>query len=249
MTYRRLFLLLFSIGSDKKEPIGIYGDSLNLKEAYDRVLRDDEGKYQQYLEKPDAKLLIFEFDEEKQEFIDVDPEDLFRRVDGVQKRYKMVRFVIDNACQYSYFRSSVCTMTNGMHFCTHFSHLKELQESGMETDLFRDDNTEIELFYEAEGASKLLQDMDCWWGGWNECPSAKLMAEKVRKWEERYGAELQLIAHDFLSFRCREKPGEKEAELLLKELNDMGSNALDLGDYSELKDKLIEEGIFEIWWD
>ena len=45
------------------------------------------------------------------------------------------------------------------------------------------------------------------------------------------------------------KPNEAEAEQLLAELKELPSNALDIGDYSDLKNRIIEEGIFSLWWD
>ena len=46
-----------------------------------------------------------------------------------------------------------------------------------------------------------------------------------------------------LTFECKRKPNEAEAEQLLTELKELPSNALDIGDYSDLKNRIIEEGI------
>ncbi len=78
----RLFLLYFPGYFDRDEIIGIYDDISKLKASYERVIRnaaDEDGfrYYDIYLNNPNTKLTIEEFDRDNEKFIEVDPESLW----------------------------------------------------------------------------------------------------------------------------------------------------------------------------
>ena len=74
----RLFLLYFPGYFDGDEIIGIYDDISKLKASYERVIRNVEDEdgfryYDIYLNNPNTKLTIEEFDRDNEKFIEVDP--------------------------------------------------------------------------------------------------------------------------------------------------------------------------------
>lgn len=78
----RLFLLYFPGYFDGDEIIGIYDDIAKLKASYDRVIRnaaDENGfrYYDIYLNDPNTKLTIEEFERDSEKFVEVDPESLW----------------------------------------------------------------------------------------------------------------------------------------------------------------------------
>lgn len=78
----RLFLLYFLGYFDGDEIIGIYDDISKLKASYERVIRNVEDEdgfryYDIYLNNPNTKLTIEEFDRDNEKFIEVDPESLW----------------------------------------------------------------------------------------------------------------------------------------------------------------------------
>lgn len=82
----RLFLLYFPGYYDGDEIIGIYDNISKLKASYERVIdnaADEYGfrKYDYYLANPDIKLMIEEFDRDKEIFVEVDPELLWLELD------------------------------------------------------------------------------------------------------------------------------------------------------------------------
>lgn len=78
----RLFLLYFPGYYDGDEIIGIYDDISKLKASYERVIRNVEDEdgfryYDIYLNNPNTKLTIEEFDRDNEKFIEVDSESLW----------------------------------------------------------------------------------------------------------------------------------------------------------------------------
>ena len=75
----RLFLLYFPGYFDGDEIIGIYDDIQKLKTSYERVINNVAGEdgfryYEIYLNNPNTKLTIEEFDRDNEKFMEVDPE-------------------------------------------------------------------------------------------------------------------------------------------------------------------------------
>ena len=40
-----------------------------------------------------------------------------------------------------------------------------------------------------------------------------------------------------------------EVDVLMRELDELPSNAMDLGSAQSIRDKLVNDGIFVLWWD
>lgn len=81
----RLFLLYFPGYFDGDEIIGIYDDISKLKASYERVINnvaDEDGcrHYDIYLNNPNTKLTIEEFDRHNEEFVEVDPKLLWNEI-------------------------------------------------------------------------------------------------------------------------------------------------------------------------
>ena len=82
----RLFLLYFPGYYDGDEIIGIYDDISKLKASYERVINnvaDEHGfrQYDFYLNNPNTKLTIEEFDRDNEIFVEVEPKLLWAELD------------------------------------------------------------------------------------------------------------------------------------------------------------------------
>lgn len=238
----RLFLLYFPGYFDGDEIIGLYDDVIELKKAYNRVLADEDREYEIYLNSPNTELSIKEFDKSKQEFVDVDIQRLWEYADKLNHNYQAVNLIISHEDMYSFYKNNVIHTKNGINICGNSPDAIDYK------DISGSDIT-IKVYFSNQSASKIMLDFGHWWGGWNECPSAEEMSGVIKEWEDKFGIILTEVAHDRLNFECKRKPNEAEAEQLLTELKELPSNALDIGDYNDLKNRIIEEGIFSLWWD
>lgn len=238
----RKFLLYFPGYFDGDELIGIYDDVMELKEAYDRVLADENQEYEFFINDPHTKLTVKEFDSDSQKFMDVDLGKLWKYTDELRSNYQKVRFILSSEWMYEFYKNNIWHIDHGIAICGNFPEDIDRHD-------WSHDDMEVNVYFSEKSASAILSGMEEWWGGWNECPSSEKMAEIVKIWEEKYRVILVEIAHDRLTFRCGRKLDEKEAEQLLLELNDLSSNAWDLADYQELKKRILEEGLFSLWWD
>ena len=237
----RLFLLYFPGYFDGDEIIGIYDDVIELKKAYNRVLADENEEYEVYLNNPNTELSIKEFDKSKQEFVDVELQQLWEYTDKIHN-YQAINLIISHEDMYSFYKNNVIHTKNGINICGDcldgFDH-KDISGSDITT----------KVYFSDQSASEMILEFSHWWGGWNECPSAEEMSGVIKKWEDKFGIILTEVAHDWLTFKCKRNPNEAEAEQLLTELKELPSNALDIGDYSDLKKRIVEEGVFSLWWD
>ena len=238
----RKFLLYFPGYFDGDELIGIYDDVMELKEAYDRVLADENQEYEFFINDPHTKLTVKEFDSDSQKFMDVDLGKLWKYTDELRSNYQKVRFILSSEWMYEFYKNNIWHIDHGIAICGNFPEDIDRHD-------WSHDDMEVNVYFSEKSASAILSGMGEWWGDWNECPSSEKMAEIVKIWEEKYRVILVEIAHDRLTFRCGRKLDEKEAEQLLLELNDLSSNAWDLGDCQELKKRILEEGLFSLWWD
>lgn len=239
---QRLFLLCDRAEGVVDEVIGIYDDILELKEAYERGKDDIHKESRKDKEYSDPERCVLEFDRTSQKFQEVDLQKLWKYTEEISNEYCRVRVILDHADMYLFYKYNVRYTTEGLYFC---GAKPDLCDPGS----LRWNDLELDICFSEKNASEIIKDMQEWWGGWDTCPSSAQMAEKVKRWEETYGVTLTEIAHDSLTFRCRRKPDEKEAEQLLAECRDLPSNALDLADVQILKRRLVEDGIFSLWWD
>lgn len=233
---KRLFLLYFPGYFDRDENIGIYDDITCLKAAYERVLEDQDHEYEILLQSPHTELTIAEYDRNSGEFETSDPEGLWEELAGLDK-YKKVKYAINDAWQHRFWRDYVSEQ-DGFLVCD--GNYSWTPDSTKE---------ETDIYFRVDDTAEIMEMMGVNWGGWNECPTSDIMAAKMREWGRIYGAQLTEISHDTLVFQCQKKLEEKEAEALLQDISDFPSNALDTADFESIKKRLIEEGIFVLWWD
>ena len=239
----RLFLLYYPARFlDKDELIGIYDDVIELKEAYDMVLADNDKYFEFLINNPYSELTVKEFDSVNQKFIDVDLEKLWEYADKLNHNYQAINLIISHEDMYSFYKNNVIHTKNGINICGDCPN-------GFDHKDIAGNDIAIKVYFSNQSTSEIMLDFGHWWGGWNECPSAEEMSGVIKEWEDKFGIILTEVAHDRLTFECKRKPNEAEAEQLLTELKELPSNALDIGDYSDLKNRIIEEGIFSLWWD
>lgn len=239
----RLFLLYYPARFlDKDELIGIYDDVIELKEVYDMVLADNDKYFEFLINNPYSELTVKEFDSVNQKFIDVDLEKLWEYADKLNHNYQAVNLIFSHEDMYSFYKNNVIRTKSGINICGN-------SPDGIDYKDIAGNDIAIKVYFSSQSASEIMLDFGHWWGGWNECPSAEEMSGVVKEWEDKFEIILTEVAHDRLTFECKRKPNEAEAEQLLTELKELPSNALDIGDYSDLKNRIIEEGIFSLWWD
>lgn len=77
----RLFLLYFPGYFDGDEIIGIYDDISQLKASYERVINNAADEYDFYLNNPNTKITIEEFDRDNEIFEEVEPKLLWAELD------------------------------------------------------------------------------------------------------------------------------------------------------------------------
>ncbi len=233
---KRLFLLYFQEYSNIHKIIGVFDDIVDLKVAYDRVLEDKDDKYKALLESRHMELTIAEFDRSSGEFEVLLPENLWDELVSLDK-YKKVKYGINDAWQFLFWRDYV-SEENGRLVCDG-KHLGTLDST----------KEEMDVYFKVQDTAEIVEMMGWHWGGWNECPTSDFMAAKMREWGKAYGAQLTEISHDTLVFQCRKKLKEKEADALLQDISNFPSNALDVADFETIRKRLIEDGVFVLWWD
>jgi hypothetical protein len=83
----RLFLLYFPGYYDSDLLIGIYDNISKLKDAFFRVIKDEEHEYEFYLSNANRKLTIAEFDRDTEKFAEIEPEALWAELDKKDNVY------------------------------------------------------------------------------------------------------------------------------------------------------------------
>ena len=90
------------------------------------------------------------------------------------------------------------------------------------------------------------------WGGWNECPEPDEHAAMMKRWGERYGAEVVCMSRDVVGMRVAQPPMDREAALALAreqfiycaDIVIQGTNTLE-----NLAATLIGAEVWYFWWD
>ena len=103
----RLFLLYFPGYFDGDEIIGIYDDIQKLKTSYERVINNVAGEdgfryYEIYLNNPNTKLTIEEFDRDNEKFVGVDPESLWAELNKESTYGKRPFFLLVTADEWNH---------------------------------------------------------------------------------------------------------------------------------------------------
>ena len=90
------------------------------------------------------------------------------------------------------------------------------------------------------------------WGGWNDCPAAEYHVAAMRRWRDRYGAELVGMSFDTINLRVATKPKTRaEALALAREQYVYCNDIIDQGGqaYSALAASLMANDWWFFWWD
>ena len=158
---------------------------------------------------------------------------------------KKVRFIVDGVRQFLFWKKNIRQTKEGHFVCSNANELEEWEEW---EDLGRKEVYNV--YFDTEDTAEILERMGMLWGNFNNwCPPAHVMAGKAREWERKYGAEITEIAHDSLVFHCNRRLQMSEVDELMRELDELPSNAIDLGSAQSIRDKQVNDGIFVLWWD
>jgi len=90
------------------------------------------------------------------------------------------------------------------------------------------------------------------WGGWNACPAAEVQCAVLRRWQERYGAELVGIDRDTINLRVARRPRDRaEALALARECYAYCQDTVDqgVGTIEALAATLMASDWWFFWWD
>ena len=233
---KRLFLLYFPGYFDGEELIGIFDDTVRLREAYDRVLADDDGQYEIYLQSSNTELTIAEYHRDTGIFERIAPETLRREEEIFEdgERCKKLRYRFDHIAQYDAWMNNIA-VKNGRYILDGDFHA------------FEHENDAVTLYLELPDVPAIFNIIQ--WGGWNECPSAEMMRDKAREWYEKYGAVLTELGHDTLVFQCETVPDDRKAKAMLEEIASFAPNSMDVANHDTIWTTLKEKGRFSLWWD
>lgn len=156
--------------------------------------------------------------------------------DIVAPSIKTIECVIDNIEMFQFIRDFVKKEDDGLYYCDGQCVKRKKEET-------------LSVNFRTSNSYEVFSMFGSLWGGWNDCPDWRTMERKSKEWYEKYGAEIIKISHDSLEFRCKRKLSTKDAEQLMLEIAGFAPNSMDLADYETIRDKLIREGRFVLWWD
>jgi hypothetical protein len=90
------------------------------------------------------------------------------------------------------------------------------------------------------------------WGGWNSNPPPYVHVIMLRRWSEKYGAELVGMTDDVINLRIKKRPATRdEAIELAQEMYLYCADIVDqgTGDISKLAASLMVSDYWYFWWD
>jgi Domain of unknown function (DUF4253) len=90
------------------------------------------------------------------------------------------------------------------------------------------------------------------WGGWNSNPQPFVHVIMLRRWKEKYGAELVGMTGDVMNLRVKRRPATREEALALAQ--EMYHYCADIveqgtGDFATLAATLMVSDYWYFWWD
>ena len=151
----RLFLLYYPalfLDIDKDELIGIYDDVIELKEACDMVLADNDKYFEFLINNPYSELTVKEFDSVNQKFIDVDLEKLGEYADKLNHNYQAINLIISHEDMYSFYKNNVIHTKSGINICgdcpNGFDH-KDISSSDIA----------IKVYFSNQSTSEIMLDL------------------------------------------------------------------------------------------
>ena len=87
-------------------------------------------------------------------------------------------------------------------------------------------------------------------GGWNECPPAKMMIPMFRYWYENYGVLPAYISNDSLLVYLYNPITDKEKiNIIAKEYLALCPDLVGMGGTPVVKMKITDSNVWDFWWD
>lgn len=157
-----------------------------------------------------------------------------RKRDLKMKNHKIVSYVLDNLDMAAFKYFHLRRASSGEYFC--------------DREMPKDKDEVITVKFDVANTYEIFDEMGEWWGGWNDCPDSGTMKNKAQEWYDKYGAELKEISHDTLVFSCR-KLSESEANALWEDICRFAPNSRDIDDEATIKERLLKDSGFTLWWD
>jgi hypothetical protein len=90
------------------------------------------------------------------------------------------------------------------------------------------------------------------WGGWNACPKPEEHVAVLRRWADKYGAELVGVSGDVLEMRVLRPPKTRETAMALAtEQYDYCADIVTqgVGSISALAADVLDDATWFFWWD
>lgn len=151
--------------------------------------------------------------------------------------YKTVQYVMDHPQMFMFKQQYMRRGRYGEYIC----------DSQM-LKIHRPEEDVIPVKFRVKNTYEIFEQMNVWWGGWNDCPNWHTMRDKAKAWYAEYGAELKEISHDTLVFVCR-KLSEEEVDVLWDDICQFAPNSRDIADEDTIKERLLRNSEFILWWD
>lgn len=215
------------------EVLGVYRSAGILRTAYDKAVRELEAEQKD--SGTHKKITINSFDEQSNAWqYDIAPEELFGAEQNERGRSGVIaECIMDSPYMWQWKLENVVKDLYGYTYNDTLARALRPDES-------------ILVRFDVEHTYEVLDKFAWYWGSWNSCPSWETMRDISKKWHEKYGAELIMIAHDALKFQCR-RLTEEEASEIIAEANSLTAEVIN-GEH-ELNKNLSGKSEFTLWWD
>lgn len=150
---------------------------------------------------------------------------------------KMINFrASNNPCMFQFFKLLV--------------HQTDKNEFYVDGTLVKGENLGVVIdFRNVEHTYEIFKLLGNYWGDWNSTPASKEMYSVVRRWEEKYEAEIIDISYDCIDFRLGKELSDEEIEILFEEIAELNAEANGNGEFEVFRTSIKEKSEFWIWWD
>lgn len=230
---------------DNDQWIGIYRTSSALKDAYFRAMDKPEeekssdeaawgASYSQTLS--EERVMIHAFDEaEGKWYYDIKPESLF---DSKHTDHKEVEIEVALDAEIMYLWRLYFAKKDFSGY--RYEPYTPCGKCNGEESIF--------VKFEVKNSYEILDCFNGFFGDFNLCPSTDIMREKAREWQEKFSAELIGLSHDGLRFKCSRPLTSKDAESIIAEAAALHAEITDCKP-ERIREHIIREGVFTLWWD
>lgn len=219
---------------DADEWLGIYESTAQLQAAYEKAVRELNQENQEYIDAfGNDRSVRYKVSHERVQIhsfhhghwaYDLPPEALFAKKEDelfpVEDGEIVVNYILSHASMFEFKERWITYGKYGEYvYKPEYASRRETDES-------------MQVHFKVKHSWEILEIMWRYWGGRDQIPPARTMAEKAREWEEKYDAKLVEIAHDWLVFRTRGL-SEKEAGDLWEDVCKIAPNSRDIMSASE----------------